>query len=125
LPLAIDLDADHYLTQRSEVLHTEFLRVDRLAQTNELPEASVIDGVLKITPLDNQESDEAELLTRQAYELLPRIKITDLLSYLCVTAPRRPMPVSGTKSNQIKSRGPFFSARIGNLTNQLNQSIRS
>ena len=37
-------------------------------------------GVLKITPLDNQESEGAELLTRQAYGFLPRIKITDLLT---------------------------------------------
>jgi TnpA family transposase len=79
LPLAIELDAEKYLFQRSELLHAEFLRVDRLAQAKELPDASITDGVLKITPLDNQESDEAELLTRQAYGLLPRIKITDLL----------------------------------------------
>ena len=64
----------------SELLHAEFLRVDRLAQAKALPEASITDGVLKITPLDNQESDEAELLTRQAYGLMPRIKITDLLT---------------------------------------------
>lgn len=80
LPLAVEIDAGKYLTQRAELLHAEFLRVDRLAQAKELPEASVIDGVLKITPLDNQESDEAELLTRQAYGLMPRIKITDLLT---------------------------------------------
>ena len=69
-----------YLTQRSELLHAEFLRVDRLAQADELPEASVTDGGLKITPLNNQVSNEAELLTRQAYGLIPRIKITDLLT---------------------------------------------
>ena len=69
LPLAIELDAENYLSQRSELLHAEFLRVDRLAQAKELPDASVTDGVLKITPLDNQESEEAELLTRQAYGL--------------------------------------------------------
>jgi TnpA family transposase len=80
LPLAIELDAEKYLAQRSELLHAEFLRVDRLAQADALPEASVTHGVLKITPLDNQESDEAELLTRQAYGLMPRIKITDLLT---------------------------------------------
>jgi hypothetical protein len=45
----------------------------------ELQEASIIDGVLKIAPLHNQEPDEVELLTRQSYALLPRIKITDLL----------------------------------------------
>jgi TnpA family transposase len=80
LPLVIELDAEKYLAQRSELLHAEFLRVDRLAQANALSEASVTDGVLKITPLDNQESNEAELLTRQAYGLMPRIKITDLLT---------------------------------------------
>jgi hypothetical protein len=58
----------------------KFLRVDRLAQAKKLSDASITDGVLKITPLDNQESDEAELLTRQAYGLMPRIKITDLLT---------------------------------------------
>ena len=45
-----------------------------------MPEASLTDGVLKITPLDNQASNEAEMLTRQAYGLMPRIKITDLLT---------------------------------------------
>jgi len=80
LPLAIELDPEKYIIQRSELLHAEFQRVEGLAQTNELPEASVTDGVLKITSVDNQESDEAELLTRQAYGLMPRIKITDLLT---------------------------------------------
>jgi len=80
LPLAIELDAEKYLSQRSELLHAEFLRVDRLAQAKELPDASIPDGVLKITPLDDQESDEAELVTRQAFGLMPWIKITDLLT---------------------------------------------
>ena len=80
LPLAIELDAEKYLSQRSELLHAEFLRVDRPAQAKELPDASIPDGVLKITPLDDQESDEAGLVTRQAYGLMPRIKITDLLT---------------------------------------------
>ena len=80
LPLPIEIDSEKYLTQCIELLHAEFQRVDRFAQTNELPGASVTDGVLKITPLYNQELDEAELLTRQAYGLMPRIKITDLLT---------------------------------------------
>ena len=77
MPLAIEVEADKYLSQRIELLHAEFQRVDRLAQTNELPEASVIKGVLKITPLDNHESEEAELLTRQAllgFRFAPRIR---------------------------------------------------
>lgn len=80
LPLAIELDGPKYLAKRTELLHAELQRVDSLAMANQLPEASITDGVLKISPLDNQESDAAETLTRQAYGLLPRVKITDLLS---------------------------------------------
>jgi hypothetical protein len=36
-------------------------------------------GVLKIIPPDDQEPEQPEQLTRQAYAMLPRIKITDLL----------------------------------------------
>lgn len=64
---------------RCEELDTEFLRVDRLARAAELPEASIVDSVLKIMPPDDQEPEELEQLTRQAYAMLPRIKITDLL----------------------------------------------
>jgi hypothetical protein len=65
--------------QRSEELDTEFLRVDRLARAAELPEASIVDRVLKIMPPDDQEPEELEQLTRRVYAMLPRIKITDLL----------------------------------------------
>jgi TnpA family transposase len=77
--LAVDADCGAYLQQRSEHLDAEFLRVDRLAKADQLPEASVVDGVLKIIPPDEQEPEELEQLTRQAYAMLPRIKITDLL----------------------------------------------
>jgi len=77
--LAVDADCGAYLQQRCEQLHTEFLRVDRLARAAELPEASIVDSVLKIMPPDDQEPEELEQLTRQAYAMLPRIKITDLL----------------------------------------------
>ena len=64
LPLAIEVEADKYLSQRIELLHAEFQRVDRLAQTNELPEASVIKGVLKITPLDRLATTTGERMLR-------------------------------------------------------------
>jgi hypothetical protein len=48
-------------------------------KAGELPEAPIVDGVLKIIPPDDQELEELEQLTRQAYAMLPRIKITDLL----------------------------------------------
>ena len=71
--MAIDLDCDSYLKQRTDQLHASLSRVNQLATHNELPEASLVDGVLTITPLDNQEPEEAEVLTRQAYAMLPRI----------------------------------------------------
>jgi len=77
--LAVDVDWTAYLQERTEQLDAEFLRVDRLAEAGELPEASIVDGVLKIIPPDDQEPEQLEQLTRQAYAMLPRIKITDLL----------------------------------------------
>ena len=50
-----------------------------MAKAGELPEASIVGGVLKIIPLDEQEPEELEQLTRHSYAMLPRIKITDLL----------------------------------------------
>jgi TnpA family transposase len=79
LPLATELDAEKYLDQRAALLHAEFQRVDRLAKDNQLKEVSP-EGELKIPPLENQEPEEAVLLERQAYGLMPRIKITDLLT---------------------------------------------
>jgi hypothetical protein len=44
-----------------------------------MPDADFIDGVLKVTPLTNAVPEEAEALIRQAYTLLPHVKVTDLL----------------------------------------------
>jgi hypothetical protein len=70
--LAVDADCSAYLQRRSEQLDAEFLGVDRLDKAGELPEASIVDGVLKIMPPDDQEPEQLEQLTRQAYAMLPR-----------------------------------------------------
>jgi hypothetical protein len=49
------------------------------ARRGELPDAIIAAGELKITPLTNTVPEEATALTRQAYALLPHVKITDLL----------------------------------------------
>jgi hypothetical protein len=79
LNLAVGSDGESYLRQRGEQLHQALQRTGQLARDGALPDASIIDGSLKIAPLDNQELDEALLLNRQVYGMLPRIKITDLL----------------------------------------------
>ena len=77
--LAVDADCSAYLQQRSEQLDAEFLRVDRLLKRVNCLKLQSFDGVLKIIAPDGQEPEELEQLTRQAYAMLPRIKITDLL----------------------------------------------
>ena len=56
----------NWRSQPQHQLDVELLRVDRLAKAGELPEASIVEGVLKIIPPDDQEREELEQLTRQA-----------------------------------------------------------
>lgn len=79
LPLSVDNDCSQYLQERLLLLEQQLETVNRLAKADELPDATIKDSGLKITPLDNTVPDEAEPLMRHAYELLPRIKITELL----------------------------------------------
>src|SRR5208282_4376621 len=51
----------NWRSQPQHQLDVELLRVDRLAKAGELPEASIVEGVLKIIPPEDQEQ-----LTRQA-----------------------------------------------------------
>jgi TnpA family transposase len=79
LGLAVDNDCERFLEARLGVLERELATVERLAAQNELPDASITDTGLKITPLANAVPDAADTLMRQAYALLPHLKITELL----------------------------------------------
>ena len=79
LPLAVETDFDTYFARRAAALHDELKNVDYLAKHGQLPEASIVDGVLKVSPIIAAESEEIDRLTEQTYGLLPRVKITDLL----------------------------------------------
>jgi hypothetical protein len=61
------------------VLERELATVERLAAQNELPDASITDTGLKITPLANAVPDAADTRMRHAYALLPHLKSTELL----------------------------------------------
>ena len=78
LPLVIAGNFDRYWTERETLLRRELQKVDGLAR-HELPDADFVDGVLKVTPLTGAVPEEAEALMRQAYALLPHVKVTDLL----------------------------------------------
>jgi hypothetical protein len=51
----------------------------RAAPSSAASRSAVTDGELKIAPLTNTVPEEATALMRQAYALLPHIKVTDLL----------------------------------------------
>lgn len=79
LPLAVNNHCERYVQERMALLSEQLKTVNQLAQANALPDAVITDSGLKITPLINAVPDEAEILTRQAYALLPHVKITELL----------------------------------------------
>lgn len=79
LPLAINPNSDQYLEERLQLLDEQLAIVTRLAKDNELPDAILTESGLKITPLDSAVPDRAQALIDQTSQLLPRIKITELL----------------------------------------------
>jgi TnpA family transposase len=79
LGLAVETSAASYLDARIERLREALEETARLAAAGELPDVELNDKGLKITSLDDATPAEAEVLTQEAYDLMPRVKITDLL----------------------------------------------
>ncbi len=79
LPIAILTDGQHYLGGRLDELDTQLSLVSRLAQDNELPDATVTDSGLKLTPQSTTVHEDAQRLIDQTTQLMPRVKITELL----------------------------------------------
>lgn len=78
-PLAIDPTCQSYLDQRLQNLKEQLAVVEQLAIADQLPDASIDNEGLSITPLDKAVPDEAEAFSQKVYALLPRVKITELL----------------------------------------------
>jgi Tn3 transposase DDE domain len=78
--VAVNTDCATYLNERREVLHQQLLRVDSLAEKGTLPEARLENDRLHFTALARSVPETAEEWTERAYDLLPRIKLTDLLT---------------------------------------------
>jgi len=79
LGLAIDTRCEPFLTERLAALESTMQKVERLAAQNELPDAEITEAGLKITPLTNAVPEAAAVVMRQAYTLLPHVKVTELL----------------------------------------------
>ena len=80
LPVAVDRDFERFIAGRSALLDARLAAVDAKAKGGLLSDVSLEKGVLKITPIEKSTPPEAEALAARLYAMLPRIRITDLLS---------------------------------------------
>jgi len=77
--VSVNTELETYLGERISLLNQLLETVNRMAENDELPDVSISNDGLKISPLTNSVPKEADHLMQQAYSLLLRIKITDLL----------------------------------------------
>jgi TnpA family transposase len=77
--LNLPLDGSLYLEERLALLEKRLTTVNALAAREALPDASVSDTGLKITPFEASFPDKAKGFVNQVNALLPRVKITELL----------------------------------------------
>jgi hypothetical protein len=80
LPIAVDADFERFISGRRALLDERLAATDVKAKGGLLPDVMLDKGVLKITPIEKSTPPEAEALAARLYAMLPRIRITDLLS---------------------------------------------
>jgi TnpA family transposase len=80
LPIAVDSDFERFIAGRRALLDERLAAIDAKAKGGLLPDVTLERGVLKITPIEKSTPPEAEMLAARLYAMLPRIRITDLLS---------------------------------------------
>lgn len=78
-PLAIPEDFNTYWKQHTELLDQELQTVSTLIEQGELPDVSLEEGKLKISPLGKAIPEEAERFAERVNRMLPKVKITELL----------------------------------------------
>lgn len=79
LPIGVPETASAYLEARRDALRESLAEVAEKCAAGTLEDVCLEDGILRITPLKAQTPPEALALTQAAYDLVPRIKVTDLL----------------------------------------------
>ena len=80
LPIAVEADFERFIAGRREVLDARLAAIDVRAKDGLLPDVTIDKGVLKISPLEKSTPPEAEALAERLYAMLPRVRITDLLT---------------------------------------------
>ena len=80
LPVAVDLDFERFIAGRRAQLDERLAAVNAKAKGGFLSDVSLEKGVLKIAAIEKSTPPDAEMLAARLYAMLPRIRITDLLS---------------------------------------------
>ncbi len=79
LALAPDTAGERYLEDRLTLLQERLRDVERLAAHGELPDVTLTDELLKVTPLTKSVPEAAERLEEELFSLMPHVKVTELL----------------------------------------------
>ena len=61
-----------YREEQPKGLETRLREIDTLAAAGELPEASLTEEGLSISPIRKEENETAEMIARPLYAMLPR-----------------------------------------------------
>ena len=80
LPLDIDTHLPSYLAECRQRLEDDLTTVASRAREKTLPDVTLADGELRITPLRKNTPESAEAFAEKAYALMPHVKITELLA---------------------------------------------
>ena len=80
LPIAVDPDFERFIAGRGALINERLAAIDAKAKGGLIPDVTLDRGVLKIAPIEKSTPPEAEALAACLYAMLPRIRITDLLS---------------------------------------------
>jgi hypothetical protein len=73
------MDCAQYLNERLELLEKRLAHINKLAAEDALPDATITETGLKITPIETSVPKNAKPFVDKATALLPRVKITELL----------------------------------------------
>jgi len=80
LGLAVADRFEDWRDERTQLLGTRLHDVDALAAAGELPEATLTEEGLSISPIRKSENEAGDAIIRRLYAMLPRLRITELLA---------------------------------------------
>ena len=80
LGIAVADRFEDWRAEKTKLLETRLREVDALAAAGELPEATLTEEGLSISPIRKSENEAADAIARRLYAMLPRLRVTELLA---------------------------------------------